>query len=404
MILVTKWFGVFLIDERTGRIADRRLMPEDPDVCAEKLALVQRGGILPEERELVGGRGKVSVSERRQAELGRPEMYDSSRIRAEDFGFTPEMMHEVMIRLGRLRTSEPVTRDKNIVQGIREYDDLLQVANLLDERLHEWYGIYFPELQDLAAGVAYARLVHSYGDREGILAELGIELESMGADLLPEDLDAVRDLAGNLCGIYGSMETTETYIERAVSETAPNLCALLGATLSARLIGLAGGLVRLASLPSSTLQLLGAEKAMFRHLRTGRNPPKHGVIYQYPGLRKAPYWQRGNIARALAGKALIAAKVDAYGGEFCGDRLAEELAARIETVRRNRPEPPKRKPARRPGRKGSPRGRGGPRRRSVFQTPKWAFTFGVNMYHSRMRSRTAAARLIHGLGSAETTE
>ena len=105
------------------------------------------------------------------------------------------------------------------------------------------------------------------------------------------------------------------------------MCALLGGPLSARLISLSGGLERLASLPSSTIQLLGAEKAMFRHLRSGKNPPKHGVIYQYPDLRKAPYWQRGNIARALAGKVLIAAKVDQYKGEFCGDRLSEELTA-----------------------------------------------------------------------------
>jgi nucleolar protein 56 len=124
-------------------------------------------------------------------------------------------------------------------------------------------------------------------------------------------------------------------------------------------------LERLASLPSSTIQLLGAEKAMFRHLRSGKNPPKHGVIYQYPDLRKAPYWQRGNIARALAGKVLIAAKVDQYKGEFCGDRLNEELKARIADIKRRYPDPPKKKdkPAGKgKGPKGHGKGRrGGPR-------------------------------------------
>lgn len=363
MIIVTKWFGVFLVDQKTGRIVDKRLMPSDPDACAEKLALIQRGGILPEERELAEGRRKISVAERRQAELGKPEMYDSSRIAAADYGFTPEMMHDVMIRLGKLRTSEPVSRDKSLVQAIREYDDLIEVANLLSERLHEWYGMYFPELSDLVKDDRYARLIASVGEREGILEELGVEMESMGADLDPTDLNAVMALARNLCDIYDSMAAAEEYITDAVKETAPNMCTLLGGPLSARLISLAGGLERLASLPSSTLQLLGAEKAMFRHIRSGKNPPKHGVIYQYPDLRKAPYWQRGNIARALAGKALIAAKVDAYGGEFCGDRLKEELDARIADIKRRYPDPPKKKPAHKGGKGKNPHGHKGPRRK-----------------------------------------
>lgn len=185
MILITKWFGVFLVDQKTGRIADRRLMPSDADACAEKLAVMQRGGILPEEREIVEGRRRVAVSERRQAELGKPEMYDSSRIRAEDFGFTAEFMHDVMIRLGKLRTSEPVSRDKSLVQAIRGYDDMIEVANLLSERLHEWYGMYFPELADLAKDDRYAQLIASRGERDAILEELGIELESIGADFDP---------------------------------------------------------------------------------------------------------------------------------------------------------------------------------------------------------------------------
>jgi len=353
-IIVTKWFGVFLVDQKTGRIMDKRLMPTDADACAEKLALIQRGGILPEERELAEGRDKLAVGERRQSELGKPEMYDSSRIVTTDYGFDPAFMHEVMIRLGRLRTSEPVSRDKSLVQAIREFDDLIEVANLLSERLHEWYGMYFPELADLAKDDRYAYLIAAKGSREDILEELGIELESMGADLDTADLEAVRSLARNLYDIYDSMSQTEEYITALVKDLSPNMCAVLGGPLSARLISLAGGLERLASLPSSTVQLLGAEKAMFRHLRSGKNPPKHGVIYQYPDLRKAPYWQRGNIARALAGKVLIAAKVDAYHGEFCGDRLNEELKARIADVKRRYPDPPKKKLPK-GGKKGKPK-------------------------------------------------
>lgn len=104
-------------------------------------------------------------------------------------------------------------------------------------------------------------------------------------------------------------------------EACPNMHTLLGGSLTARLVSLAGGLERLSSLPSSTIQLLGAEKAMFRYLKSGKRPPKHGVIYQHPDICRAPYWQRGNISRALAGKVLIAAKVDRYKGIFCGEIL-----------------------------------------------------------------------------------
>ncbi|MCQ2070250.1 MAG: ribosomal biogenesis protein [archaeon] len=342
-ILVTKWFGVFLVDNKSNRIMDKRLMPMDADVTAEKLAQVQRGEILPEERELSEGRTKLAVGDRRQSELGKPEMYDSSFIKAQDFGYDDTFMHEVMLRLGKLRTSEPISRDKNLVQAIRDLDDLIEVSNLMSERLHEWYGMHFPELADIAKDDRYALLIAKYGDREGIIEELGLDLASMGADFDSEDIYAVQNLADTLCRIYDDRKDVEEYITNLVEQISPNMCAILGGPLSARLISLAGGLERLASLPSSTLQLLGAEKAMFRHLRSGKNPPKHGVIYQYPDLRKAPYWQRGNIARALAGKVLIAAKVDQYKGEFCGDRLNEELKVRIADIKRRYPDPPKKK-------------------------------------------------------------
>lgn len=356
-ILVTKWFGTFLVDQKSNRVMDSRPMPKDPDACAEKLALIQRGGILPEERELAEGRERLAVGERRQSELGKPEMYDSSFIIPSDYGFDQEFMHETMIRLGRLRTSEPMSRDKSLVQAIREYDDLLEVANLLSERLHEWYGMYFPELADIAKDSRYAYLVAAIGTREDILEDVGIEMESMGTDLETADLEAIRTLARTLCDVYDSEEQTEQYITSIVQEVAPNLCAVLGGPLSARLISLAGGLERLASLPSSTVQLLGAEKAMFRHLRSGKLPPKHGVLFQYPDVWKAPYWQRGNIARALAGKVLIAAKIDAYHGEFRGDELNEQLKARVKDIKRRYPDPPKKKPVkngkkgRRPGKR-----------------------------------------------------
>ena len=348
MILITKWFGVFLCDE--NRIVDKRLFPKDAKTISEKLAMVQRGGTLPEEHELAEGKTKLFVSDRRQALLGKPMLFDSSFIKAESFGYDSALMHETMLGLGKLRTSEPIPRDRSLVQAIRSLDDFIATANLLNERLHEWYGLHFPELADYAKDRRYAELIARHGHRDEIIEELSLDIESIGAEMDDEDMRTVRDLADTLCRIYDDKERTEGFISGIVEESCPNLCAVAGGPLSARLISLAGGLERLASLPSSTVQLLGAEKAMFRHLKSGKKPPKHGVIYQHPEIHKAPKWQRGNIARALAGKISIAAKIDQYGGEFRGDVLNGELLERIEEIKRKYPNPPKRPQSRPKGR------------------------------------------------------
>ena len=352
-VLITKWFGVFLCEE--NRILDKRLMPKDSEEIAQKLAVMQRGGILPEEAELAHGQVKLMVGDRRQSQLGKPTLFDSSFIKAESFGFTSEMMHNAMVRLGKLRTSEPIARDKSAVQAVRSLDDLIETGNLMNERLHEWYGLHFPELSDYAKDRRYAELIAKHGNREGIIEELGIEMESIGSEIDDDDMRAIQDLADQLCMIYDNRERTEEYISEIVKESCPNTSALVGGPLTARLISLAGGLERLASLPSSTVQLLGAEKAMFRHLKSGKKPPKHGIIYQHPEVHRAPYWQRGNIARALACKISISAKVDQYGGGFIGDKLNEDFARRVEDIKRRYPDPPKR-PQRPDGRKGARRG------------------------------------------------
>jgi len=342
MILVTKWFGVFLCDDT--KVMDKRLMPKDPALMAEKLAVMQRGSILPEEAELAKDQKKLRVSERRQSELGRPVLFDSSFITADMYGYSNELMHDAMLRLGKLRTSEPIPRDRNLVQAIRHLDDQITSCNLMNERLHEWYGLHFPELADHAKDRRYCELIAKHGIREGIIRELGSDIGSIGSEMDDADMGRIMDLASALCGMYDNRETTESYISELVNEVAPNMCALLGGPLAARLISSAGGLERLATLPSSTVQLLGAEKAMFRHLRSGKKPPKHGMIFQHPDVHRAPYWQRGNISRALAGKASIAAKVDNYKGEYIGDRLLDEFSRKVCDIRSRYPEPPKRRP------------------------------------------------------------
>jgi len=90
---------------------------------------------------------------------------------------------------------------------------------------------------------------------------------------------------------------------------------------------------------------LGAEKALFRSLRTGARPPKHGIIFQHPLIHEAKRWQRGKVARALAGKLTIAARVDAFSGKYVGDKLKADLEKRIDEIKEKYGEPPPKKPA-----------------------------------------------------------
>ena len=364
MILVTKWFGVFVADKENAKVVRHVLFEKDPKVIAEKLARVQKGEVLPEEESLAQKR--MRVAEPRLSPLGKPEVFDSAFIKAEDYGFSPQLMQKVMIELGKIRTREPLPADRFIVQAVRALDDTIETINLMSERLHEWYGLHFPELADYANEERYVRLIAEKGAREGILDALDLHIESVGSELEEKDLAVVQGFASSLMRLYDEKKRLEEYIAGRMEEAAPNLTSVVGASLGARLISIAGGLKRLSQMPAGTVQLLGAEKALFAHLRQGKRPPKHGVIFQHPTVHRAPYWQRGKIARTMGAKLSIAAKVDFFKGEFVGDKLNEELARRVEEVMKKYPDPPKREPQKyQPRRQGPPsrgqwQGRGRP--------------------------------------------
>ncbi|RLG81088.1 MAG: C/D box methylation guide ribonucleoprotein complex aNOP56 subunit, partial [Thermoprotei archaeon] len=268
-------------------------------------------------------------------------------------------LHEIMLELTRRKLRrEAQKRDLLAVQAIRAIDDIDRTINLYMARLREWYSLHFPELDDLVREHEdYARIVYEIGLRGEYsvekLVDLGFSREkaeriveaskkSIGAELSDFDMEYIKTLAGIILELYQLRRTLEKYIEAVMKEVAPNITALVGPKLGARLLSLAGGLENLARLPASTIQVLGAEKALFRALRTGGKPPKHGVIFQYPAIHRSPRWQRGKIARALAAKLAIAAKIDYFTGRFLGDKLATELQKRVEEIKKLYAKPPRR--------------------------------------------------------------
>ena len=248
-------------------------------------------------------------------------------------------------------------RDLIVAQGIQTFDSLDQTVNLFMGRLREWYGVYFPELDRLVEKhETYARLVTNLGNRESFTVE-NLEAEnipkersqlvakaaesSMGADISETDLMQIQQLAKDVFAFYELRKNMEEYVDNTMEEMAPNVRAVAGALLGARIIAMAGSLQNLAMRPASTIQVLGAEKALFRSLKTGARPPKHGLIFQHTLLHDAKRWQRGKIARVIAGKLAIAARADAFGGgHYIGDKLKADINKRIEEIHEKYKEPP----------------------------------------------------------------
>ncbi len=249
-------------------------------------------------------------------------------------------------------------RDLLAIQAIRAIDDIDKTINLFSERLREWYSLHFPELDRLIEDhLQYSKIVSTFGYRDNVtvegLKEIGLNdskaskiydaaKKSIGADISDDDLKAIRMLSDNILEKYKIRDNLTNYLEEVMGEVAPNVTALVGATLGARLLSIAGSLQDLAKMPASTIQVLGAEKALFRALRSGSRPPKHGVIFQYQSIHMSPRWQRGKIARALAAKLAIASRIDAFSGRYVGNQLVESLNKRIEEIRTKYAQPPAR--------------------------------------------------------------
>ncbi len=266
------------------------------------------------------------------------------------------LLRDFAIRLSEVKVREvSARRDLHIIQAINALDEYDKYINILSERVREWYGLHFPELSASVENInTYCDIV-SIGNRDDIridlLNNIGLDNSkaskiislargSKGGDITSDSINILRSIAQDLKMLIKARDIIANYIESDMDIIAPNIKELVGANIGARLIAKVNGLDRLASLPSSTIQVLGAEKALFRALKSKSKPPKHGIIFQHALIHSAPKWQRGKIARALASNLSLAARIDYYKG--VKDReLLTRLNNRIEEIREKYKEMPK---------------------------------------------------------------
>lgn len=254
--------------------------------------------------------------------------------------------------------------DNMIIQAIALLDQSDKDINTFAMRVREWYSWHFPEMAKLVSDhYTYSKLVLAIGDKSKlteedverlakVLQECAVVIgntapvnealprmiveaarASMGSDISEVDLMTVRNFARQLVSMFEQRLRLAQYLSGKMSIVAPNLAALIGNTVGARLIAHAGSLTNLAKYPASTVQILGAEKALFRALKTRSKTPKYGLIYHASAIGKTDAKNKGRISRYLANKCSIASRIDCFSdapSTVFGEALKGQVDNRVD--------------------------------------------------------------------------
>merc|ERR1712060_550485 len=233
-----------------------------------------------------------------------------------------------------------------IIQAVGLLDDLDNELNNFAMRLREWYGWHFPEMGKIVTeNVTYAKVVKLMGFKSkakdmnfsvvGVPDEIAAEVKaaaetSMGTEITEEDLANIMVLCDRVIELTEYRASLAEYLKLRMNAIAPNLTYMVGELVGARLISQAGSLMSLAKHPSSTVQILGAEKALFRALKTKKSTPKYGLIYHASLVGQSAPALKGKISRVLAAKLALCCRVDALGDQV-EPTLGKEFKEYVET-------------------------------------------------------------------------
>jgi nucleolar protein 56 len=366
LYLIETITGIYAVDSE-GKIRAMQVWPSDPRTIAKIMMRLRDGdsgliGDLLSEVEKLGaervyssnqnlvdslkGRLEIEFEENIGAARSIQERLPRLAMQAKLIQDEPEygvFSHEVLNEITRMDVHDKLSdREALLIPAVQLLSELDTVLNGLSSRLREWYGVHFPEMGNrVREHMDYARIITKMGFKENITAKGLMEMSlkkkdaerieeaagsSVGASFDDVDMKIVSDFAQRTLDLYNYRDELTEYISMVTTEVAPNLAYIAGPTLGAKLIEKAGSLKRLGMMPSSTIQVLGAEKAMFRAVKSNARPPKYGLLYQHPYVNSAPRTRRGNRARSLAAKIAIAARADLFSGDF----IAEELVAQLE--------------------------------------------------------------------------
>ena len=284
----------------------------------------------------------------------RASDYDSDKVKVQNPNLAGELLrsdyeedinNEIYQKLAIYKMKKAQSsEDKHLIQAINSIDEIDESISKLIERIREWYALYFPEMDLIKNNETYIKLIYENKTKEEIInaksdafPEDMLDIEE---DIDPADLDIMNNYAKSIYELQQTRKEIINYIDAKMESIAPNLKLLVGSSLGAKLISHAGGLKRLATYPSSTVQIMGAEKALFRHLKSGDRPPKYGLIYQHPQIRGSKWWNRGKIARLLASRISLAVRKDVFTQDV-NPEIFNEFVQKVEEIEKNNPFPTK---------------------------------------------------------------
>ncbi|MBQ2665684.1 ATP-binding protein [Methanobrevibacter sp.] len=337
-LICEKLFPEDEIINRLAEIDDKQIVKEELDIINEVDASYDKIIIESNKRLSDYDSDKISIQTPNQAG-------EYLRSNYEKFGLDDDELSNIYQNFAIYKIKkESASEDRHLIQAVNSIDEIDESISKLIERIREWYALYFPEMDVIKNNETYIKLISQNKTKEEILKAkpeaFPQDIIDLEEDINPLDLEIMNDYAKSIYELQKSRKNIEEYIDNKMESIAPNLRLLVGSTLGAKLISHAGGIKRLAMYPSSTVQIMGAEKALFRHLKSGDRPPKYGLIYQHPQVRGAKWWNRGKIARMLAGKISLAVRRDVFT-KTIGENVAEEFKQKVEEIEKSNPFPTK---------------------------------------------------------------
>jgi len=355
---------VLLLDEGLREVAHEEL-PMDKAEGGERLLDLTKGEPIPEIESLVQGldcdslvveSDAVAQAVSRSGWKGGIEVdFPSEAGRSVRGRLSADADHIQRIREISREISSQLLRetyrdwDRLVIQAVEGIDEIDRSMANLYARCREWYAIHFPELERVVRSqIEFSEVVLDADPRssETLSQDLGVsehkrrrilkEAEnSIGTPLGESDLEAVREIARSIIYLDSRKSGIASYLEDLMEDHAPSLTRVAEPGVGARLISKAGSMKKLAMMPSTSIQTLGAEKALFRHVTKGAKPPKHGTIFQHPYVRNSPKSIRGKAASILAAKISLAARSDFISRVDKGEMLKSELDAAIKELRKS---------------------------------------------------------------------
>jgi len=296
MYLITKWFGIFLIDKNKN-IIKKYLFKNNHENILKKLNQIENNEILKEEKQIMKGlkKDEIITDKKRLKNLGNYKQNDKFfkelSLNYKNFNFPLKTLKNTTIELVNNKLNKELKKkDYQIIQMIKTLDSLISISNLLSEKLENWLLIPTPKYK----------------------------------------IEPFKKIIKN---IKKEISRLEKQIKIDIQKIAPNSCSIIGPIITARMIALAGNMNNLSKMPASTIQILGAENAFFRYKKEGGKNPKHGVIFQNNMINQAPKKYRGKISRLLSSKLSIAIKADYYTKRDISQSLKKEIQTKLNELK-----------------------------------------------------------------------